>query len=127
MTASLSHFAPAFSRIDLRVSRFCSHLCRSREDKYLGLEGRAGWSKGWGNAGSEDGMPGCPRPPGWPRPTEGLPAPNSFTLWTHLKVSLQILPHDEVTYVDKASAFCNLIFDAVSSKRMLGIKTICIC
>lgn len=39
---------PAFSRINLQLSRLCPPLCSREEGKYLGLEGRAGWSKGWG-------------------------------------------------------------------------------
>lgn len=110
----------AFSRIDLQVSRFCFPLCISEGGKYWGLEGRTGWPKaGWGRLALwPDG------PPGWPGPAEGPPAYSSFT---HLKMSLQIPPHNAMTHVDKASAFHNLTFVAVPSRRMLGIDTICIC
>lgn len=101
---------PAFSRIGLQVSVLCFPLCRSEEGKYLGLEGRTGWSKGWGKAGSwgKARAGWLDSPPGWPRPTEGPPASNSYSV-THLNMCFQILPNIEMTYVDKTSVFHNLI------------------
>lgn len=101
---------PAFSRISLQVSVLRFPLCRSEEGKYLGLEGRTGWSKGWGKAGSwgKARAGWLDSPPGWPRPTEGPPASSSYSV-THLNMCFQILPNIEMTYVDKTSVFHNLI------------------
>lgn len=112
---------PAFSRIDLQVSRFCSHLCRSEAGKYSGFEGRTGWSKGWGKADSEDRMPG--RPPKL-APHRGATCFQLSHPVNPLRMSLQILSQDEMACADKA--FHNLIFDAVPL-RTLGIETVCIC
>ena len=109
----------------MQVSRFCSPLCISEGGGYLGLEGRTGWSKaGGGKAGSVARM----APHGGPGPQRGyLLSTLSPRERTRLKMSLYILPHNEMTCVDKASAFHNLIFVAIPSRRMLGIETICIC
>lgn len=84
----------------------------------MGLEGRTGWSKDWGKAGFEGGVPEWP-----PKLAQAC---RGATRSTHLK-TFKSLPHDDEMCMDKASAFHNLIFDAVPSKRMLGIETICIC
>lgn len=59
-------------------STLVSFSVEVRKAKYLGLEGRIGWSKGWGKAGSwgKARAAWLDSPPGWPRPAEGPPASN---------------------------------------------------